>query len=58
MIGMIEEKFKRSKQKRTERFKDTCNHRIFRHVHILFIYIHTTKRVHASLINNKADEVL
>jgi len=58
MIGIIEEKHKRSREKRTEGFKDTCNHRIFRQVHILFIYIHKMKCVHVSLINNKADEVL
>jgi hypothetical protein len=55
MIGMIEEKHKGSRENRTEGFKDTCNHRIFRQVHILFIYIHTMERVHVSLINNKAD---
>jgi hypothetical protein len=55
MIGIREEKH-RSREKRTEGFKDTCNHRVFRQAHILFIYIHTMKRVHVSLIYNKGDE--
>jgi len=55
---MIEGKHKRSRERRMEGFKDTCNHRIFRQVYILFIYIHKMKCVHVSLINNKGGEVL